>query len=210
MARLHLFDMDGTLLHNSSASRELARQLGLVEEFRQLDEDFVAGLVDSAGYARRALALWRGLTRQQVAAAFEGAPWLEGIREVWAEIRGRGEFCAVISLSPDFFVRRLAAWGAHAAYGSRFPELPFTTAEFDASGVLTAESKVLIADRLCADYGVTRDDCVAYGDSQSDVALFGAVPVSVAVNGDRTVSALASFSYTGRDLRDAYALVSQA
>lgn len=210
MARLHLFDMDGTLLHGSSANRELALQLGLVEEFRRLDEEFVTGLVDSAGYARRAFVLWRDLTERHVATAFANAPWLDGIREVWRRIRERGEFCAVISLSPDFFVRRLVEWGAHAAYGGRFPELPFRDVPFDASGVLTAESKVLIADRLCARYGLTRADCVAYGDSLSDSALFAAVPTSVAVNGDHHVAALATFSYTGGDLREAYELTGKA
>ncbi|MGW7001894.1 HAD family hydrolase [Streptomyces sp. NPDC054933] len=206
MGKLHLFDMDGTLLYGSSANMELARELGLVEEFRALDAEFMAGVIDSPGYARRAYGLWQGLTVELVVAAFERAPWLDGIREVWADIRARGEYCAVISLSPDFFVRRLTAWGAHAAFGGRFPELPFHGAPLDASGVLAPESKVRIADRLCAEYGVTRAQCVAYGDSMSDAALFAAVPTSVAVNGDHHVSELATFSYAGQDLRAAYEL----
>ncbi|WP_269855427.1 HAD family hydrolase [Streptomyces sp. RPT161] len=207
MAKLHLFDMDGTLLYGSSANVELARELGLVEEFHALDADFLAGLIDSPHYARRAYELWQGLTAAQVAAAFAAAPWLEGIREVWADIRARGEYCAVISLSPDFFVRRLTAWGAHAAFGGRFPELPFRGAPLDVSGLLAPESKVRIADRLCAEYGLTRAQCVAYGDSMSDAALFSVVPTSVAVNGDHHVSGLATFSYAGQDLRAAYELV---
>jgi phosphoserine phosphatase len=207
VARLHLFDMDGTLMHDSSANAELARQLGLVEEFRQLDEEFLAGSLDSPGYARRAYALWQDLTVAQVAVAFEGAPWLAGIREVWADIRARGEYCAVISLSPDFFVSRLTGWGAHEAFGGRFPELPFHGVPLDVTGVLQPESKVRIADELCELYGLTRAECVAYGDSMSDASLFRAVPVSVAVNGDHNVTDLASFSYQGVDLREAYQLV---
>ncbi len=206
MARLHLFDMDGTLLHGSSANVELARVLGVVERFEELDARFAAGVLDVPGYARRAYRMWSTLTQEQVAAAFEAAPWLAGIREVWSDIRSRGEYCAVISLSPGFFVRRLLEWGAHAAFGARFPEPPFAGAPLDVSGVLVPESKVLITDRLCARYGVRRQDCVAYGDSMSDAMLFRAVPVSVAVNGDRHVTSLATLSYTGRDLREAYAL----
>ncbi len=206
MGKLHLFDMDGTLMHGSSANVELARELGLVEEFRALDAEFAAGVIDSRTYAGRAYVLWRDLTAEQVASAFEAAPWLAGIREVWADIRARGEFCAVISLSPDFFVRRLLAWGAHAAFGGRFPELPFQDVPLDDSGILVPESKVLIADQLCAEYGVTREECVAYGDSMSDALLFAAVPVSVAVNGDHNVSGIATLSYAGLDLREAYAL----
>jgi phosphoserine phosphatase len=66
---------------------------------------------------------------------------------------------------------------------------------------------VTIADELCARFGVNRADCVAYGDSMSDAELFAALPVSVAVNADHHVSGLASYAYTGRDLREAYELV---
>ncbi|MCQ4081782.1 HAD family phosphatase [Streptomyces sp. RB6PN25] len=210
MGKLHLFDMDGTLLHGSSSNVEIARGLGLVEEFKQLDEEFGARRIDSPQYARRAYELWQDLTEEQVATAFEGAPWLKGIREVWADIRARGEHCAVISLSPDFFVRRLLEWGVHAAYGARFPALPFRGKALDVSGLLGPESKVGIADSLCARYGVGRADCVAYGDSMSDAALFAAVPTSVSVNGDHNVSELATFSYAGLDLREAYEIVLRA
>ena len=60
---------------------------------------------------------------------------------------------------------------------------------------------------MCASYGLTRADCVAYGDSMSDAALFAAVPTSVAVNGDHHVSGLATHTYAGGDLREAYGLV---
>jgi phosphoserine phosphatase len=129
---------------------------------------------------------------------------------VWAEITARGEHCAVISLSPDFFVRRLLEWGVHEARASVFPAVPFAAeAVLDPTGILRPESKVAVADELCARYGVSRADCVAYGDSMSDAVLFGTVPVSVAVNGDHHVSGLATHAYAGRDLREAYELVSE-
>ncbi len=77
----------------------------------------------------------------------------------------------------------------------------------DLGGVLNAAAKVVIADRLCEEFGVTRADCVAYGDSMSDKDLFGVVPVSVAVNADQHLTGLATHSYEGQDLWDAYELV---
>lgn len=208
MARLHIFDMDGTLMHGSSANREMAREMGLSERFQALDREFGAGLIDAWQYARQAYGMWSSLTERQVAVAFAGAPWLAGIREVWAEITARGEYCAVVSLSPSFFVSRLRTWGAHEARASAFPDVPFPPdAVLDPDGILVPESKVTIADELCARFGVRRSDCVAYGDSMSDAALFEAVPVSVAVNGDHHVSGLATHHYAGGDLREAYALV---
>lgn len=201
-----MFDLDGTLLHGTAAPVEISRQLGLDMEIAELERDFVARRIDSPQYAVRVHALWAELTDAQVAAAFEGAPWLTGIRETWAEIREGGDYCAVISLSPSFFVERLLGWGAHAAHGSRFPSVPFTE-PVNPTGILNAAAKVKIADRLCEEFGVGRSDCVAYGDSLSDVELFGAVPVSVAVNADQRLVGLATHSYVGRDLRKAYELV---
>ncbi len=185
---------------------EISRQLGLEAEAVALDQAIGAGQIGPPEYAQQVYALWAALTEAHVAAAFESAPWLARIREVWAEIRAQGDYCAVISLSPSFFVERLTGWGAHAAYGSHFPAVPFVE-PVDPTGVLSAAAKVLIADRLCAEFGVTRADCVAYGDSSSDKDLFGAVPVSVAVNADHHLSEISTHSYTGTDLWDAYELV---
>ncbi|MEU5578397.1 HAD-IB family phosphatase [Streptomyces huasconensis] len=209
MARLHIFDLDGTLLHGTAAPVEISRQLGLDAEIVALERDFVAGRIDSPEYAARVHSLWAELTDAHVTAAFEEAPWLSGIRETWAEIRERGDYCAVVSLSPSFFVERLVGWGAHAAHGSRFPAVPFTE-PVEPAGILDAAAKVKVANRLCEEFGVRRSDCVAYGDSLSDLELFGVVPVSVAVNADPRLVGLATHSYVGRDLRKAYELVRHA
>jgi phosphoserine phosphatase len=176
-------------------------------EIAELERGFAAGELTPPQFAQRACDLWAAeLTEPHVAAAFENAPWLLGIREVWADIRARGERCAVISLSPGFFVERLLAWGADTAHGSRWPAVPIME-RVEPTAILSSAAKVRIADELCVQYGLTRADCVAYGDSMSDVDLFAAVPASVAVNADHHVSDVASFAYAGRDLRDAYALV---
>ena len=206
MARLHLFDLDGTLLHGSTAPLEISRQLGLEAETMALEKAISAGLIGPPEYATRVHALWTELTEVHVTAAFDGAPWMSGIEDVWREIRENGDYCAVVSLSPSFFVERLMSWGAHAAHGSRFPAVPFAE-PVDPAGVLSAAAKVQIADRLCEEFGVSRSDCVAYGDSLSDKDLFRAVPVSVAVNADRYLCGLATYSYVGRDLWEAYQLV---
>ncbi|MBZ4018280.1 HAD family hydrolase [Streptomyces purpurogeneiscleroticus] len=205
MAKLHLFDLDGTLLYGSAAAVEIARQLGLERETGELERAFAAGELTPPRFAQLACDLWTELTHAHVEAAFEAAPWLAGIRDVWADIRERGEHCAVISLSPSFFVDRLLGWGADAAYGSRWPDVPFRE-RVDPAGILSAGAKVRIADELCASFGLSRAECVAYGDSRSDAELFAALPASVAVNADHHVSELATFAYAGRDLREAYAL----
>ncbi|MFD0267095.1 HAD family hydrolase [Streptomyces sp. NPDC127106] len=209
MTLLHLFDLDGTLMYGSAAPVELSRQLGLGAEIAELERSFGAREIGPQEFSVAAHALWAGLTPVHVRAAFDGSPWLAGIRDVWQEIRERGDYCAVISLSPSFFVELLLEWGAHAAHGSVFPEVPFTR-PVDVTGILTPKDKVTVADRLCSRFGVGRADCVAYGDSATDAVLFDAVPVSVAVNARPALAERATYVYEGRDLRDAYQLVAAA
>ncbi|MFJ3922428.1 HAD family hydrolase [Streptomyces sp. NPDC090022] len=206
MTRLHLFDLDGTLMYGSAAPVEISRQLGLSTEIAELERAFSTRKIGPPEFAVGLHAMWTGLTQAHVRAAFDGAPWVAGIREVWREIRERGEYCAVISLSPSFFVELLLEWGAHAAHGSVFPEVPFTR-PVDVTGILTPEGKVTVADRLCERFGVSRSDCVAYGDSMTDAVLFDVVPVSVAVNARPYLATRATHAYEGRDLREAYQLV---
>ncbi|MFD9405579.1 HAD family hydrolase [Streptomyces sp. NPDC059989] len=209
MTRLHLFDLDGTLMFGSAAPVEISRQLGLSAEIAELERSFGAAEIGPQEFSVAVHALWADLTPAHVRAAFDGSPWLAGIQEVWREIRERGDYCAVISLSPSFFVELLLEWGAHAAHGSVFPEVPFTR-PVEVSGILTPEGKVTVADRLCARFGLTLDDCVAYGDSVTDAVLFEAVPVSVAVNARPYLAERATHVYEGRDLREAYQLVGVA
>ncbi|GHI88573.1 HAD family hydrolase [Streptomyces xanthophaeus] len=209
MTLLHLFDLDGTLMYGSAAPVELSRQLGLSTEIAELELAFSAREIGPHQFSVAVHALWADLTPDHVRAAFEGSPWLAGIRDVWQEIRERGDYCAVISLSPSFFVELLLEWGAHAAHGSVFPAVPFTR-PVEAAGILTPAAKVTVADRLCEQFGVTRSDCVAYGDSVTDMVLFEAVPVSVAVNARPLLTERATHVYEGRDLREAYQLVGVA
>ncbi|MFF2302301.1 HAD family hydrolase [Streptomyces sp. NPDC058128] len=204
--RLHLFDLDGTLIRGSAAAVEISRQLGVDEEIAALEKSFLLLGLTPDEFAVRARELWSALTVDQVAAAFEGAPWLLGIREVWSDIRDRGDRCAVISLSPDFFVERLLDWGVDTVHGSHWPAVPFTE-PIHRPGILDARAKVRIAGELCARYEVDPAHCVAYGDSMSDAQLFAIVPDTVAVNADHHLAGLARHSYTGGDLREAYALV---
>ncbi|MFD0690247.1 HAD family hydrolase [Actinomadura fibrosa] len=202
---LHIFDMDGTLLAGSTANLEVARQLGTLPELHELEARFAAGTLDTRGFSLEIHRLWQHLTPAAVAAAYAAGPWLEGIAEVCADIRARGEHSAVITMSPDFFARHLLDLGFDDVVASRFPPLPFT-APLDTAGILTPADKVRIADELRARHGLMAEECVAYGDSMSDAPLFRHLPNTVAVNADHHLADIAALDYRGGDLTEAYAL----
>jgi phosphoserine phosphatase len=201
MTKLHVFDMDGTLLRGS-ACLEVSRHLGHLDAVHAVEDAWGRGEVGHVEFYELLLELWQGLTDDDIDEVFGVTAWLDGIQEVWADIAQRGEHSAVISLSPQFFVDRLLPWGAASVHGAGVhPATPL-----DATLVLSPEAKVTIVTELLERYGLTESDCVAYGDSSSDVPLFQHLRNTVAVNGSEAVRAVAAAHYDGSDLREAYAL----
>lgn len=202
MPRLHVFDFDGTLLRGASVE-EISRFLGCFEQASRLERAYVRGeIADPAGWWDQTLELWTAATEDELDRAFEGLPWMEGIREVFDDISARGERSIVISQSPLFLVRRLRKWGAHATYATTVERgVPCRPEQ-----LLRPEDKVKITTAALNELGLTLGDCVAYGDSTSDVLLFGHLPLTVAVNAAPAIRELASRAYDGPDLRGAYAV----
>jgi phosphoserine phosphatase len=201
MTKLHIFDMDGTLL-TGSACLDISRHMGRIEEVDAIEARWTLGQVGHVEFYDLCLPLWEGLSEQDLDEVFARARWIDGVADVFEDIAARGERSAVITLSPQFFVDRLRAWGLHSAHGAgvqagRAP---------DPAAVLTPASKVELAHELMERYGLSPQDCVAYGDSASDLPLFETLSNTVAVNGSDTLRDHAAARYDGTDLRGAYAL----
>jgi phosphoserine phosphatase len=206
MGALHVFDLDGTLLPATTASLELAKVTGHLDELHALESRFRAGELDTKGFASAVHELWSDLTAAQVSEAFAAARRLGRVTDVFADLRARGERSVVITMSPDFFVDELVALGTDEVLASRFPPVPFAGVLLDPTGILTPDDKPrLVRERLAAlDLPVER--CVAYGDSMSDAPLFRVLRHTVAVNADDHLLELAAARYDGDDLWPAYEL----
>lgn len=205
MRALHLFDLDGTLLPGTTASREIARVVGCLPELDLLEAAWSAGAVDSRGFAQRLHALWAPLDGECVRVAFETAPWIKGLTEVLGDVRERGERAAVLTMSPDFFADRLLGLGAHEVLASRFPPPPSAQPP-QPDAIMTPQRKVEAMQELCGRHGIGIERTVAYGDSGSDVPLFAALGNTVAVNATAALERLAAIVYRGEDLTCAYQL----
>ena len=199
MSKLHIFDMDGTLLRGS-ACLDISRHLGQIEAVNDIEARWALGGVGHVEFYELCLPLWEGLTDADVDTVFAGSGWLDGVQDVWRDIERRGEHSAVITLSPQFFADRLLAWGVGSAHGAGVQAgvMP------DPERVMTPAMKLTVAEGLMERYGVGDEDCVAYGDSSSDEPLFARLPNTVSVNGSESLRAAAARSYEGSDLRGAY------
>jgi phosphoserine phosphatase len=199
MSRLHIFDMDGTLLRGS-ACLELSRHMGHIDAVNEIEAKWSVGDVGHVEFYELCLPLWAGMTEADVDDVFAMTDWLDGIPDVWRDIADRGENSAVITLSPQFFADRLLRWGVGSAHGAEV----YAGVVPDPNLVLTPDSKVGLAQDLMTRYGVDAVDVVAYGDSSSDVPLFRELSHTVAVNGTASLREVAAVSYEGPDLREAY------
>src|ERR1700722_7990154 len=166
MSKLHIFDMDGTLL-KGSACLELSRHLGEIvsEAVNSIEDRWSRGELSHFGFWEECLPLWEGLDDAGIDATFAATSWMNGIEAVWADIARRGEHSAVITQSPQFFADRLLAWGVGTGRGATV----YAGVPLEPHMVITPDSKVPIAIELMERLGIAIDDCLAYGDSTSDV-----------------------------------------
>lgn len=199
MGKLHIFDMDGTLM-KGSACLHISDHVGKLAEVNQIEEAWVRGEVGHVEFFELCLPLWGKISDADVDEIFAKSPWQKNIRKVFGDIAARGEYSAVVTMSPMFFANRLLRWGVTTAHGAEVfgGEIP------DPECVLTPDSKVDIVHRLIQKYGVSASDCIAYGDSSSDVPLFKVLPNTVAINGSSAVKQLSAASYDGDDIWEAY------
>jgi phosphoserine phosphatase len=203
MTTLHVFDMDGTLLRGTTASIEIARALNRLPDLLDLEKSFAEGLLTTYEFAVAAYDLYRELADSTVEEIFAASPWMTGLAEVMADIRRRGEFSLVITMSPAFFADLLTTKGVAEVRASRFPPLPMRQPP-DPAAILTPTDKVPIVGEVLARHGISPQRCVAYGDSSSDLPLFGQVRRSVAVNATPQLRGVAAVSFDGLDLWGAY------
>lgn len=205
MSVLHIFDMDGTLLRGTTASLEIAKALDCVNELLQLEQAFGSGEMPAHIFAQNVFQLWHVLTPEIVKDVADNAPWINGISEVFTDIRKRGEQSLVITMSPDFFANHLLSMGADTVSASRFPVPPFS-GELDVSGILTPQAKVTISRKMLNNALPQRVTPVAYGDSASDIPLFQSLENTVSINGDSYIESCAGARYRGDDLWEAYSM----
>lgn len=198
--KLHIFDMDGTLLRGNACLR-LSHHAGALETVLEIERRWGAGEVGHVEFYDLCLPLWQSLTPEDVERIFDSSEWMAGMADVFADIDRRGEHAVVITGAPLFFARHLLRWGVCSVHGS-VVEVGSRT---ELASLVIPDVKVPISRELMQHHGVRPEDCVAYADATSDVPLFRSMPHTVAVNATEALKQVAAAVYDGHDLREAYA-----
>lgn len=200
--RLFIFDMDGTLLVNTTASMEIARATGTIDQLYLLEKSFADGVIDAFHFAQEISTFWGVLDKSLVKNVFETTPKLNYIENVTALIRRGGGKSLLITMSPAFYAHHFYDYGFDFVEASLFPTC--LDERVKPEMILSPKAKAVIAQRVCRQLGFELGDCVAFGDSMSDYLLFKELEHTVSVNGDVKIRAMARYQYEGLDLHEAF------
>jgi phosphoserine phosphatase len=195
------FDVDGTLVPETSSSLFLAGFLGHRDELAEAEDDYAAGHVDNRHVSELDAAGWAGASEEQIRGWLDGLPLVAGIAETvaWCHQHMFVPVLTTLAWSPvgSYLADR---FGFHAYCGPRLEAVDghYTGRvavhfdEYDKRDFALAQAGVLEVDTRA---------CAAIGDSRSDLPLFASVGLSVAFNASAGARKAAAITVDADDLR---------
>lgn len=203
------FDVDGTLVPDTSSSAFLAGFLGHREELVKAEAAYASGVLSNRQVSELDAAGWTGASEDQVSGWLAGLPLVSGIAETlaWCRRNGLVPMLATLAWSPvgSYLTDR---FGFHSFSGPRLETVDgrFTgrvARHFDEYG------KRDFALAQAAELSLAPRSVGAVGDSRSDLPLFASVGVSVAFNASAGARAAATATVDDDDLRSVLPVLSR-
>ncbi len=176
------FDLDGTLVTNSSVSLYLAKKLGHYPLIEEMEDRYRAGKISNSEIAEQSAAHLSGYRISEVEGLLADLPLLAGIEKTLAVLRAlqcRVLLCTITwSFASRYFSRR---FGFDHYCGTQMEEKDDcltgrVSRHFDEN------DKLRFAKEQISSCDLAMSRCVAIGDSRSDVPLFRAAGLAIAVN----------------------------
>lgn len=205
MKKLYIFDMDGTLLPQTTAMLEIAAMTGHTEELKELERQLSLRQIDNIQFAKNVYDLWQTLPEEAVKDCFVKTPKLKNIERALEKIASHHGVPCLITSAPHFFANHFQAYGFDHIYAANY--LCIKTGKLNLENILYPRDKPHIANELCSRLNVNFEESVAFGDSLSDVVLFQKLRETVSINGDHHIKDHAKHHYAGDDLLEALELV---
>lgn len=203
--RLYVFDMDGTLLPNTTASLEISKITGHTKELEDLEVRYREKEIDTNFFAATVHKLWAKLPYHIVLQAFRTCPKIKNIHEVLSHIAAKGDVSCLITSSPHFFANLFYDYGFNYIFSSQMMNI--VQGSLHVEKIVKPEDKPQFAKHLCSTLGIDFEHSAAFGDSMTDVPLFQNLAHTVSVNGDEKIRPFAKHHYEGKDLMQAFDLV---
>jgi phosphoserine phosphatase len=197
-------DLDGTVIHGTTASLHLADWIGHRSVIEDLERRFAGGEIASADVADGDAPHYRGRSIAEVADVMAVVPCIDDVRVGVEELASRGVDALLCSVAWTFAAQCVAErFGFSAVSG--------TVMHVEGDGRLAGrvaryfepEDKVVFLEEYCERRGLDMEQVVAIGDGRSDIPMFAASGFSVALNASPAARAAASASVDSRSFLDA-------
>jgi HAD superfamily phosphoserine phosphatase-like hydrolase len=207
MYKLFLFDMDGVLLRHRSSWEYCQEAIGCdVEHFYdEFREDIRKG-GDIIELVMQKMSRY-GFSKDVLRELALNAPQLKGVKKVMDVVRANGGTVVIISGGIGDFAQVLKGQYSISEYVCN--EVHFD----EGTGPPTCEIRVgfnekgLVARKVMAERGVSREETVAVGDRGNDCAMFAEAGLSIAFNGDEMARAAATRCVDSDDLASILTIV---
>jgi len=202
--KLYIFDMDGTLIPNTTACLEIARHTNTIHTLKEMEANLIGEKNSCVTFAKKAHETWGVLDKKIVKNSFVNCPKLMNIKKTTQDISQRGDISCIITLSPHYFAEQFYDFGFDYIFSSKLPDKEDD--HFEPEAILSPEDKVKIAQALAKKINCPFEQSVFFGDSFSDLPLMNHLTETVAVNGNEKINRFAKHAYQGQDLWEAYQL----
>lgn len=202
-----VFDLDGTLLRDTTVSLLLAEWLGQTSEIAELERSFAAGEISNRAIADASARCYAGRTTSEIRSVLAAASWIDGIDETVRTLAETGTHVLLATIT-----WRLAAELLQERHGFTSvsgTELQITNGVVGdvVSRYFDEHDKLSFVQEWCAEHGYSMSQVAAVGDSRSDIPLFREVGMSIALNATPDARAAATHVLDTEDLRDVLALL---
>jgi phosphoserine phosphatase len=206
--QLACFDLDGTLVKQTSISQFLADRLGHRDELIALETDYAKGEISNTDIAVYTAQAFAGRTLEWVAGALDGLPCIGGIDTTLTALRARGIPSLISTVTWRFAAEVLGArHGFVSACGTELAHDDAGVLSGRVSRFFDEHDKREFVEHYCAARDIPLGRCIAIGDSRSDIPLFGSIGFSIALNATPAARAAATVAIDTDDLTDILALV---
>lgn len=197
-------DLDGTLIHGTTACLHLGDWIGHRPVIEELERRFAEGEIQNADVADGDAPYYTGRSIAEVAEVMDAAPCIDDIGEGVKQLASRGVDALLCTVTWSFVAQCVAdRFGFSAVSG--------TVMQVDGDGVLAGrvaqyfepEDKVVFLRDYCEARDLGMHQLIAIGDGRSDLPMFRAAGFSVALNASPAARSAASVSVESRSFLDA-------
>lgn len=202
------FDLDGTLVRDTSTGQHLAEKIGHAKEMGEMEALYRKGEASNTDVAALDGKHYKGYTVPEIHHLLEDIPTVKHIGETVAFLTSKGIPSLVCTLAWNFVAEFFAK-----QYG--FVGWSGPTLFADQDGAFTGKvlsdfhetDKPSFVDDYCCIKNVRMSEVFHVGDSRSDIPLFNAVGFSISFNGDDLAKSAASVSIESDSLLDILPLI---